>query len=72
MEQRIQGYLEGFVLVERQVGAVFLVNGKVVGFALAHEGRIVHICLFPNAGNRKADSPTRMARDSTRRERRGV
>jgi len=27
----IKKYLEGFALVDRQVGAVFLVNGKVVG-----------------------------------------
>ena len=143
----IKEYLEGFVLVDRQVGAVFLVNGKVVGmdafgkaatfsqvfknllesyamdavdrfeketdagnankqsldilvaasaakaesrpsvglgmdlrleseklvgFALEHEGRVVHICLFPNTGNRKADGSTRMARHSTRRQRRGL
>jgi hypothetical protein len=143
----IREYLEGFALVERQVGAVFLVNGKVVGmdafgkavtfsrvfknllesyaldavnrfekktdagnvakaasdvlaaasgakaesrpsvglgmdlrlesnsligFALQHEGRVVHICLFPNTGNRKADGSTRMARHSTRRQRRGL
>jgi hypothetical protein len=143
----IKEYLEGFTLVDRQVGAVFLVNGKVVGmdsfgqaatfsrvfknllesyaldavdrfkketdagvgkkaasdvlaaasaaktesrpsvglgmdlrlesemlvgFALEHESRVVHICLFPNAGNRKAEGPNRMARHSTRRQRRGL
>jgi hypothetical protein len=45
---------------------------KLVGFALEHEGRVVHICLFPNAGNRKTESSNRMARHSTRRQRRGV
>jgi hypothetical protein len=143
----IKEYLEGFALVDHQVGAVFLVNGKVVGmdafgkaatfsrvfknllesyamdavdrferaidagdgakaasdvlmaaaaakaesrpsvclgmdlrleseklvgFALEHEGQIVHICLFPNAGNRKADGSTRMASHSTRRQKRGL
>jgi hypothetical protein len=143
----IKEYLEGFVLVDRQVGAVFLVNGKVVGldafgnsatfsrvfknllesytldavdrfekaidagdgkkaasdvlaaasaakaesrpsvglgmdlrleseklvgFALEHEGRIVHLCLFPTAGNRKTESSNRMVKHSTRRQRRGL
>jgi hypothetical protein len=143
----IKEYLEGFTLVDCQVGAVFLVNGKVVGmdafgkaatfsrvfknllesyamdavdrferetdagvgkmealgvlaaasaakaesrpsvgigmdlrleserlvgFALEHEGQIVHICLFPNTGNRKAGGSTRMERHSTRRQRRGL
>jgi hypothetical protein len=143
----IKEYLEGFVLVDRQVGAVFLVNGKVVGmdafgkaatfsrvfknllesyamdavdrfeketvagigtkaasdvlaaasgakaesrpsvglgmdlrlesdklvgFSLEHENRVVHICLFPNAGNRKTEGSNRMARHSTRRQRRGL
>ena len=143
----IKEYLEGFALVDRQAGAVFLVNGKVVGmdafgkaatfsrvfknllesyamdaidrfekgidvgvgkkeasdvlaaasaaraecrpsvglgmdlrleseklvgFALEHENRVIHLCLFPNAGTRKPDSSTRMARHSTRRQRRGL
>jgi hypothetical protein len=143
----IKEYLEGFALVDRQVGAVFQVNGKVVGmdafgkaatfsrvfknllesyaldavdrfekeidsgdgkkaasdvlaaasaanaesrpsvglgldlrlesenlvgFALEHEVRLVHICLFPTAGNRKTQSSNRMARHSTRRQRRGL
>ena len=143
----IKEYLEGFALVDRQVGAVFLVNGKVVGmdafgkaatfsrvfknllesyamdavdrfekaidvgagkkaasdvlaaaseakaetrpsvglgmdlrleseklvgFALEHEGRIVHICLFPTIGNRKTESSNRMARHSTRRRGRSI
>ena len=141
----IKEYLEGFVPVDRQVGAVFLVNGKVVGldtfgkaatfsrvfksllesyaldavdcyereivpgdgkkaasdvlaaaiaakaesrpsvglgtdlrleseklvgFALEYENRIVHICLFPNAGSRKTEGSSRMARHSIRRQRR--
>jgi hypothetical protein len=49
-----------------------LESDKLVGFALKHEDRVVHVCLFPNAGNRKADSSTRMARHSTRRQRRGM
>jgi hypothetical protein len=143
----IKEYLEGLALVDRQVGAVLLVNGEVVGidtfgksttfplvfknllesyaldavdrfqketdagtgkkaasdlltaataakaesrpsvglgmdlrfesvnlvgFALEHEGRLVNICLFPNAGNRKADNSTLMVRHSTRRQRRGL
>jgi hypothetical protein len=143
----IKEYLEGFTLVENQVGAVFLVNGKVVGmdafgkaatfsrvfknllesysldavdcyereivpgdgaksasdvlaaaiaaktesrssvglgmdlrleseklvgFALEHEDRIVHICLFPNARNRKVKDFTRIVRHSTRRHGRRV
>jgi hypothetical protein len=143
----IKEYLEGFSLVDRQAGAVFLVNGKVVGmdafgksvtfsrvfksllesyaldavdrfeketdvgtgkkaasdvlaaasvaksesrpsvglgmdlrldseklvgFALEHENRVIHLCLFPNAGTRMPDSSTRMARHSTRRQRRGL
>jgi hypothetical protein len=47
-------------------------SDKLVGFALAHEGGIVHICLFPNAGNRTTEGSTRMARHSTRRQRRGL
>jgi hypothetical protein len=143
----VKEYLEGFALVDRQVGAVFMVNGKVVGmdafgkamtfslvfknlfesyaldavdrftkqieagtgimaakellaaavtakaesrpsvglgmdlrleseklvgFALEHEDRVVHICLFPNSGNRKADGSTRMAMHSTRRRGRSI
>jgi hypothetical protein len=49
-----------------------LESEKLVGFALEHEGRVVHICLFPNAGNRKADGSTRMARHSTRRQSRAL
>ena len=49
-----------------------LESEKLVGFALEHEDRVVHICLFPNAGNRKADGSTRMVRHSTRRQRRGL
>jgi hypothetical protein len=49
-----------------------LESEKLVGFALEHEGQIVHICLFPNTGNRKADGSTRMASHSTRRQRRGL
>ena len=140
----ISEYLEGFALVERQVGAVLLVNGtivgmdafgkaatfsrvfknllesyaldavdrfekeivsddgkkaaadvlaavtrakaesrpsvglgmdlcleseKLVGFALEHEGQVVHICLFPNAGSRKSGDSVRMARHSMRMRR---
>lgn len=143
----IKEYMEGFALVDRQVGAVFLVKGKLVGmdafgnsatfsrvfknllesyaldavdrfereidvgagkksasdvlaaasaakaksrpsvglgmdlrfeseklvgFALEHESRVVHICLFPNAGNRKTQGSSRMVRHSTRRKRRGL
>jgi hypothetical protein len=49
-----------------------LESDKLVGFALEHEGRILHPCLFPNAGNRKTEGSTRMARHSTRRQRRGL
>jgi hypothetical protein len=49
-----------------------LESEKLVGFALEHEGRIVHICLFPNAGSRKIQDSTRMARHSTQRQRGGV
>jgi hypothetical protein len=140
----IKEYLEGFASVVRQVGAVFLVNGKVVGmdafgnaatfsrvfrnllesyamdavdrggrrcdagdadiqsadilaaalsadaegrpsaglgmdlrleseklvgFALEHTGRVVHICLFPNAASRKSGDSVRMARHSMRKQR---
>jgi hypothetical protein len=143
----IKEYLEGFVLVDRQVGAVFLVNGKVagmdafgkaatfsrvfknllesyamdavdrfeketdagagkkealgvlaaasaanaesrpsvglgmdlrleseklVGFALIHEGQMVHLCIFQNGADRKQDGFTRIARHSARRQRRGL
>jgi hypothetical protein len=143
----IKEYLEGFALVDHQVGAVFLVNGKVVGmdafgssatfsrvfknllesyaldavdrfkkeadvgagkkaasdvlagasaakaesrpsiglgidlrleseklvgFALEHESRVVHICLFPNTGSRKTEGSNRIVRHSTRRQRRGL
>jgi hypothetical protein len=142
----IKEYLEGFTQLDRQVGAVFLVNGKVVGmdafgnsttfsrvfknllesyaldavdrleqgiaagdgeraatdvlaaalaakadsrpsvglgtdlrlesdklvgFALEHEKQIVHLCLFPNTGSRKAEEgATRIVRRSTRRQQR--
>jgi hypothetical protein len=49
-----------------------LESEKLVGFALEHENRVVHICLFPNTGNRKAEGSNRMARHSTRRQRRGL
>ena len=49
-----------------------LESEKLVGFALEHEGRVVHICLFPNTGNRKADGSTRMARNTTRLQRWGL
>jgi hypothetical protein len=49
-----------------------LESEKLAGFALEHEDRVVHICLFPKAGNRKADGSTRMMRHSTRRQRRGL
>ena len=49
-----------------------LESERLVGFALEHEGRIVHICLFPNAGSRKADDSSRMVRHSSRRQRRGL
>ena len=141
----IKEYLEGFALVDRQVGVVFLVNGKLVGmdafgnaatfsrvfrnllesyaldavdrcgkrcaaagdadrqsadilaaalsadaearpsaglgmdlrleseklvgFALEHKGRVVHICLFPNAGSRKSGDSVRMVRHSMRMRR---
>ena len=43
-----------------------LESEKLVGFALEHEERVTHFCLFPNAGNRKTEGSTRMARHSTR------
>lgn len=49
-----------------------LESDRVVGFALEHEGRAVHLCLFPNAGNEKAKESNRMASHSTRRQRRGL
>jgi hypothetical protein len=49
-----------------------LESEKVVGFALAHKGQVVHFCLFPNAENRKGGHSPRMARHSTRRHQRGV
>jgi len=49
-----------------------LESDKLVGFALEHEGRVLHICLFPNAGTRKTDDSTRMASHSKRRQRRGL
>jgi hypothetical protein len=45
-----------------------LESDKLVGFALEHEGRMVHICLFPSSGNPKADDSARMVRLSTRRQ----
>jgi hypothetical protein len=45
---------------------------KLVGFALENEDQIIHICLFPNAGNRKTEGSSRMVRRSTRRQRRGL
>jgi hypothetical protein len=38
-----------------------LESESLVGFALEHEDRVVHICLFPNAGNRKAESSNRIS-----------
>jgi hypothetical protein len=142
----IKEYLEGYALVDHQVGAVFLVNGKVVGmdafgkaatfsrvfknllesyamdavdrfeketdagtgkkaasdvlaaalaakaesrpsvglgidlrfeseklvgFALVHEGQMVHICIFQNGEDRKPGGFTRVVRHSDRRQRRG-
>ena len=49
-----------------------LESEKLVGFALEHEGRIIHLCLFPNACNRKTEGSNRMVRHSTRRQRRGL
>ena len=49
-----------------------LESDKLVGFALEHEGRVVHICLFPNTGDRKTEGSNRMVRHSTRRQRRGL
>ena len=49
-----------------------LESEKLVGFALEHENKVVHLCLFPNAGNRKTKSSNRMARHSTRHQRRGL
>ena len=49
-----------------------LESEKLVGFVLEHEDRVVHICLFLNASNRKAEGSNRMVRHSTRRQRRGL
>jgi hypothetical protein len=49
-----------------------LESEKLVGFALEHEDRLVHICLFPNAGNRKTEGSNRIVRHSTRRQRSGL
>jgi hypothetical protein len=43
---------------------------KLVGFALEHEGRVVHICLFPNEDSLKTEGSTRLVRHSIRRQRR--
>ena len=48
-----------------------LESERLVGFALEHEGRIVHIYLFTNAEIRTIDASHLMVRHSTRRERRG-
>jgi hypothetical protein len=44
---------------------------KLVGFALVHEGQMVHICIFQNGEDRKPGGFTRVARHSDRRQRRG-
>jgi hypothetical protein len=49
-----------------------LESDKLIGFALGHEGRVVHLCLFPNAGNQNSKDSNRMVRHSTRRQRRGL
>jgi hypothetical protein len=46
-----------------------LESEKQVGFALEHTGRVLHICLFPNAVSRKSGNPVRMARHSVRMRR---
>jgi hypothetical protein len=46
-----------------------LESEKLVGFALEHEGQVVHICLFPNAGGRKSGDSVRMVRHSMRMRR---
>jgi hypothetical protein len=48
------------------------VADKLVGFALEHEGRVVHLCLFSNAGTRNSNDSARMVRHSTRRQRMGL
>ncbi len=49
-----------------------LESNKLIGFVLEHKGRVVHICLFPNAGNRNSKDSGRMARLSARRQSRGL
>jgi hypothetical protein len=45
---------------------------RLIGFALEHKGRVVHVCLFTNDKNRRIDNTPQVVRPSSRCQRRGV
>jgi hypothetical protein len=65
----IDQYIEGFNIIDSQVGAAFMINGemagmdcrldtkKITGFALCHENQIPHMSVFS-----KSDIETQGAR----------